>query len=129
MSGGKQAVPRVLADLQKAQVVHVAGTAYGLTLSVASKRQDLADALAARMRLAESCANEACSGAECDPSTHIFQPTQYLLPVNPNPNPKNPVDRLLAEPQDDDVIQVLEETEAEDGHELNPPQDLSLIHI
>ena len=120
MSGGKQAVPRVLSELQKAQVAHVAGTLYGLTLNVANRRQDLADALAARMRLAESCDNVACDGAGCDPGIHIFQPVQYLLPAKGS----TPIDRLLAEHQDDEPVQVIQESETDD--ELNPPPDAGL---
>ena len=76
---GKQPLPRVLAELQKAQVMYVAGALYRLMLSSGNRLRDLIDGLAERMRLEETCYNEACGGGPCDPAVHIFAPAQYLV--------------------------------------------------
>ena len=94
-------VPRRLAELRKAQLVHVAFSQFGVVLNPNHRLDDLADEVRPLLASVMQCDCAGCKGGVCDPDLHILQPTEYQPPAS---NGSDDVEALLLTSQADQQI-------------------------
>ena len=86
MGSRQEAVPRAVANMQKAQVAHIALSRFGLPLSMRATLAEMVASVTALMKRQKFCPNSECGAgsANCDPAQHLFEPSEYLEdPENP----------------------------------------------
>ena len=122
MSRNAKAGPKLLKNLTKPQVMHVAAVLYETPLSLQSNLSVLKAQVEEVMRAVTDCDNEACRPAglpsgPCVPEKHLFSVSQYV--VAGNNSGVNTLNELVDTQQNDSMVS---NPESDDG--LNPRADI-----